>query len=259
MASILNKIVGSTASTLGKYRKIESRLGNGFRPYKFRCHFQLPNRLRDLQSLCNDSMFLVKEMAIPDVFIEETRLSLLGREVGIPLWERTRSEITLTFLLDEDFIVRDLMNVWMRMIDKTLASKNEIPLTLGSTISSATGEGYEPLPNERLSLSGLTGGKWKSTVVNALTSWMSNTDDQSTDILGTMTVSPLDFMNLKISSYVLHNLYPIRIEQVRLQSQDENTIGTVGITFSYSHYSRVRPTLVDSAKDLAVDAISGVV
>lgn len=232
-------VLNLAQDVLSKFRRMESKLGDGLRPYKFKAVINFPEYLIPVFLSAFSGMdLLLKNIDIPSVSVQTTTVTIMGREVTIPLYQEINNEIPLTFYVDNALIIRDAFEFWIRSYDKSLCQKEEVP-------SDRFGN---------WSIKGIVNMLKKNPTDLILTPG----DSKNLDYTGSIEVFPLDYLNLRIEKFIINNAYPIRVEAIKMDSSDVSSIAQVTVSFKYSHITRKKITLKDSIVDMGMDAISGV-
>lgn len=90
--------------------------GDGARPNLFEVRLNFPSYVQGRSSATLKSAFMVKTAQLPGATVGSVPAFYFGREVKIA-GNRTFADWTVTVLNDEDFIVRNAMESWIRGIN----------------------------------------------------------------------------------------------------------------------------------------------
>jgi hypothetical protein len=95
--------------------------GDGARPNLFEVRLNFPSYVQGRSSAVLKSTFMVKTAQLPGSSVGTVPTFYFGREVKIA-GNRTFADWTVTVLNDEDFIVRNAMEAWMRGINDNVTN-----------------------------------------------------------------------------------------------------------------------------------------
>ena len=197
-----------------------------------------------LEGLLDSKNLLMKNFEIPALAMKTAKMSIFGKEVSLPVGITTDNEITMTFYVDDDFITRDSIDFWIKSIDKSMSSKIEGKFSLNKSV--------EAVPKDKYSL--ISGADLIDAGKNALFGGVLGMRTCN-DFLGAISIKPLNVTNMRIVEYMLWNVYPKRVEAIKLDTQETSSIAQVSATFAFTHYTRKPISLIDSVKDLALDSV----
>lgn len=239
-------LLNLATDSFSKYRRSNNQLGDGHRPYNFKAKISLPLSLKlSLENLIASKDLLMKTFEIPNLSMQTTKMSIFGKEVALPVGINTNNEITMEFYVDDDFITRDAFDFWIKSIDKSISSKIEAGTILKGSVESVPKDKYELISGGAL----LEAGK------NLLGNVLGVNNRTANDFLGSISVKPTTIVGMRIVEYILWNVYPVKIDAVKLDQSDINNISSVRVTFAYTHYTRKNISLLDSVAEMGKDAI----
>ena len=107
---------GANARTLDTFKS--KLLGGGVRPNFFEVEINFPALAIDQNDVSDKIRFLVKGANLPASIITPISIPFRGRELKIA-GERSFDTWTVTVINDNNFTIRDAMEKWMNLINKT--------------------------------------------------------------------------------------------------------------------------------------------
>ena len=118
---------GATARTLDTFKS--KLLGGGVRPNFFEVEINFPGLAIDQNDVSDKIRFLVKGANLPASIITPIAIPFRGRELKIA-GERSFDTWTVTVINDNNFTIRDAMEKWMNLINKTSDNAGEVDPTV---------------------------------------------------------------------------------------------------------------------------------
>tara|TARA_B100001996_G_scaffold265220_1_gene206983 strand:- start:1247 stop:1873 length:627 start_codon:yes stop_codon:yes gene_type:complete len=107
---------GANARTLDTFKS--KLLGGGVRPNFFEIEINFPELAIDPNDVSDKLRFLVKGANLPASIVTPISVPFRGRELKIA-GERSFDTWTVTVINDSNFTIRDAMEKWMNIINKT--------------------------------------------------------------------------------------------------------------------------------------------
>tara|TARA_Y100001970_G_C14160695_1_gene818371 strand:- start:778 stop:1404 length:627 start_codon:yes stop_codon:yes gene_type:complete len=107
---------GANARTLDTFKS--KLLGGGVRPNFFEVEINFPDLAIDPNDISDKLRFLVKGANLPASIVTPIAVPFRGRELKIA-GERSFDTWTVTVINDSNFSIRDAMEKWMNIINKT--------------------------------------------------------------------------------------------------------------------------------------------
>ena len=104
-------------------------LGGGVRPNFFEVEINFPSLAIDQNDVSDKIRFLVKGANLPASIITPISIPFRGRELKIA-GERSFDTWTVTVINDNNFTIRDAMEKWMNLINKTSDNSGEVDPTV---------------------------------------------------------------------------------------------------------------------------------
>lgn len=118
---------GANARTLDTFKS--KLLGGGVRPNFFEVEINFPALAIDPNDVSDKIRFLVKGANLPASIITPIAIPFRGRELKIA-GERSFDTWTVTVINDNNFTIRDAMEKWMNLINKTSDNAGEVDPTV---------------------------------------------------------------------------------------------------------------------------------
>ena len=237
---------------MSKYNLMDTVLGNGSRPWKYKVNMSVPSSISTNFGISYNETVdtLVYNTELPELKLNTISFDIDGKPIHIPGMRETNNTWKATFYLDESLSIRRMMEFWLLAADSSLSFSGEkSPAVLGDSILNGLGKivnngvsyGLSALSNFSPFLGDLAGdilGVLKSTI---------------DDIRGEIILTQYTYNGEVAAVYTLHNAFPVGISSVNLSNDAIDKISEVTVTFSYTHFDYSKP---QTLSELAIDAVT---
>lgn len=235
-------LLNAVGDTLSKFRAAETKLGDGFRPFKFRVSFELPLEMQALQKNINDLHYFMKTASLPSQTMETIDIGILGKNISYPVGINTSNEISLNLYIDDAHLARNYFDYWMHFIDKTINVSGD----------------KEQKPVNALDYEAFIKDIAKEAITKGINSFLKKDSGiPPSFVWGKIKIKGLDMVGIRRQIYILHNVYPTRIDTVNLDTSDINNIASINITFKYTHYERKLVGISENLRDILTEKSTG--